>query len=134
VSRLLWAGLGAAGGIYAYRRGNQVWEEAKERGFAGNASVLASTASAVLNHSKHALAQAQATKDAEIAEARIAQILSNNPTMATASGPIRDQDIRDGVSVADPQYLEPSLGRRASARLIQVGRATAGPVRQRYSA
>nr|MCH9815451.1 hypothetical protein [Actinomycetes bacterium] len=85
MSRLLWAGLGAAGGIYAYRRGTQAWEEAKERGFAGNASVLAATASSMLNHSRNALAEAQAAKDAEISEARIAELVAANARLAQAA-------------------------------------------------
>ena len=128
MSRLLWAGLGAAGGIYAYRRGTQAWEEAKERGFAGNASVLAATASSMLNHSRNALAEAQAAKDAEISEARIAELVAANARLAQAAPQPTE------VTITDPQRPEPSLGRRASARLVQVGRGRVAPQRQRYSA
>ena len=128
MSRLLWAGLGAAGGIYVYRRGTQAWEEAKERGFAGNASVLAATASSMLNHSRNALAEAQAAKDAQISEARIAELVAANARLAQAAPQPAE------VAITDPQRPEPSLGRRASARLVQVGRGRVAPQRQRYSA
>ena len=70
MSRLLWVGVGAAGGIYLYRRGNRAWDEAKERGLAGNAAVVASSASTMLHHVKRTLAEAQEAKDAEMAEDR----------------------------------------------------------------
>ena len=42
MSRLLWLGIGAAGGIYTYRRGQRVWDRAKERGWGGSATLVAS--------------------------------------------------------------------------------------------
>lgn len=48
VSRIVWVGVGAAGGIFVYRRGQRVWLEAKDRGVAGNATVLAAAATAML--------------------------------------------------------------------------------------
>lgn len=48
MSRLLWVGVGAAGGIYAYRRGQRAWNTAKDRGVAGNMTVAAATASTLL--------------------------------------------------------------------------------------
>jgi hypothetical protein len=48
MSRLLWVGVGAAGGIYTYRKGQRAWDRAKERGVGGNAAVVAAaTTSAV---------------------------------------------------------------------------------------
>ena len=44
MSRLVWVALGAAGGVYAYRRGQRLLEEARERGVVG--SVQAATGSA----------------------------------------------------------------------------------------
>lgn len=82
MSRLLWAGVGAAGGIYLYRRGNRAWDDAKERGVAGNAAVIASSASTMLNHAKRTLSEAQEAKDAEMAEDQVAAL------------PIREQDIQ----------------------------------------
>lgn len=35
-------GIGAAGGIYTYRRGQRVWDRAKERGWGGSATLVAS--------------------------------------------------------------------------------------------
>lgn len=77
MSRLLWVGVGAAGGIYLYRRGNRAWDEAKERGLAGNAAVFASSASTMLNHAKRSLADAQDVKDAEMAEDRLMRLPLN---------------------------------------------------------
>lgn len=44
MSRLVWVALGAAGGVYAYRRGQRLLDEARERGIVG--SVQAATGSA----------------------------------------------------------------------------------------
>lgn len=79
MSRIVWMGVGAAGGIYLYRRGNRTWDEAKERGLAGNAAVLASSASTMLNHAKRALAEAQDAKDIEIAEDRMLDMPTRVP-------------------------------------------------------
>ena len=43
MSRLIWMGVGAAGGIYVYRHGQKVWERTKERGVAGNTAVITRT-------------------------------------------------------------------------------------------
>jgi len=48
MSRLIWVGVGAAGGIYGYRRGQRAWDRAKKRGPGGTAAVMfAATTSAV---------------------------------------------------------------------------------------
>lgn len=49
MARLLWVGIGAAGGIYTYRRGQQAWDRAKERGVGGTAAVLAATTTSALH-------------------------------------------------------------------------------------
>ena len=49
MARLLWVGIGAAGGIYAYRRGQQAWDRAQERGVGGTAAVLAATTTSALH-------------------------------------------------------------------------------------
>ena len=43
MSRLVWMGVGAAGGILVYRRGAQAWERTKERGVAGNTAAITRT-------------------------------------------------------------------------------------------
>lgn len=43
MSRLIWMGVGAAGGIYAYRHGQKAWERTKERGVAGNTAAITRT-------------------------------------------------------------------------------------------
>lgn len=47
MSRLVWVGIGAAGGIMAYRHSQRVWERTKERGVAGNTAAVTRTAAAV---------------------------------------------------------------------------------------
>ena len=47
MSRVIWVAVGAAGGIYAYRRGQRALDEAKARGFVGNVQVAAGTAASV---------------------------------------------------------------------------------------
>lgn len=96
MSRLLWVGVGAAGGIYLYRRGNRAWDGAKERGVAGNAAVIASSASTMLNHAKRTLAEAQEAKDAEMAEDRVV-VLPGRESKASA---FRD---RTAPSARDPR-------------------------------
>lgn len=44
MGRMIWVALGAAGGVYAYRRGSRLLEEARQRGLVG--SVQAATGSA----------------------------------------------------------------------------------------
>lgn len=47
MSRVFWLGVGAVGGVVAYRRGQRAIEGAKERGFVGNLSLAADVTSAV---------------------------------------------------------------------------------------
>ena len=47
MSRMVWVGVGAAGGILVYRRGQRVWERTKERGVAGNTAAITRTAAAM---------------------------------------------------------------------------------------
>jgi hypothetical protein len=44
VRRLFWTAVGAAGGIYLYRRGTRALEEARERGMAGTVQAATGTA------------------------------------------------------------------------------------------
>ncbi|MGI9196423.1 MAG: hypothetical protein ACR2KE_03075 [Candidatus Nanopelagicales bacterium] len=44
MGRMIWVALGAAGGVYAYRRGQRLLDEARERGVVG--SMQAATGSA----------------------------------------------------------------------------------------
>lgn len=53
MSRLLWVGAGAIGGIYAYRKGQDAWEDAKARGVTGSASVIAAATSNLLAKARH---------------------------------------------------------------------------------
>lgn len=48
MGRMFWTGVGAAGGIYAYRRGTRVVEGVKVRGAWGTAQVVATAALALL--------------------------------------------------------------------------------------
>jgi hypothetical protein len=47
MSRTFWVVVGAAGGIYAYRRGQRAVTDAKERGFVGNVQVATDTVASV---------------------------------------------------------------------------------------
>ncbi len=46
MARLVWVAVGAAGGIYAYKRATAALEDARERGVVGNVNAAATTASA----------------------------------------------------------------------------------------
>jgi hypothetical protein len=98
VSRLLWVGVGAAGGIYLYRRGNRAWDEAKERGVAGNAAILASSASSMLNHAKRTLVEVQEAKDAKIVQDRAIE----SPRAQAGQAP---SQVQQRVLVPDPQRV-----------------------------
>lgn len=58
MSRLVWVGVGAVGGIYVYRRGQRVWQDAKDRGVAGNITILTTAATAMLAKDGSATADA----------------------------------------------------------------------------
>lgn len=109
MSRLLWAGAGAIGGIYLYRKGQHAWDDAKERGVAGNASKLASTTSMLLNHARRSLAEAQADKDAELADEHVIQL------PVTGHQPGMTYEVR-AVPVPMEQGRARRSGRSTSAR------------------
>ena len=61
--RMVWATLGAAGGIYAYRKGQQWWVTAREQGATLTAQQLALNAAAVANSVRNTLAKAHTGTD-----------------------------------------------------------------------
>lgn len=58
MSRGFWVVVGAAGGIYAYRRGTRAVDTARERGLVGNVQAAAGTASALAGGASRLLALA----------------------------------------------------------------------------
>lgn len=50
---MFWVGVGAVGGIYAYRKGERVYAAAKERGLAGSAQLVATTTMGALVNLRH---------------------------------------------------------------------------------
>ena len=56
--RLFWTAVGAAGGIYAYRRGTRAVQQARARGLVGNLQTAAGTAAAVATQTRALLALA----------------------------------------------------------------------------
>lgn len=85
MSRLLWMGIGAAGGIYVYRKGQRTWERAKVRGVAGNATMLAATA---------AQWYARGLAGAELGAA----------SGSGAAAPLHPTSERDGAATATPTF------------------------------
>jgi hypothetical protein len=123
VSRLLWAGVGAVGGIYLYRKGQHTWDDAKERGVAGNAAALASTTSSLLNHARRGLTEAQAEKDAQLADERVIQL------------PVRDHQPGMTYEVRAVPAVTGQARPQKVSRLITSGRtAKSAFQRQRSSA
>lgn len=59
MSRLVWVGIGAAGGIYAYRKSQRAWGRTKERGVAGTATLAAHTAARWYGQVRDATLEAQ---------------------------------------------------------------------------
>lgn len=78
MSRLLWVGIGAAGGIYTYRRGQRAWDRAKERGWSGTASVLMSATASALQTARLQLIEQDAARNAQ-------QQLTLTPTNITTT-------------------------------------------------
>jgi hypothetical protein len=115
MSRLLWVGVGAAGGIYAYRKGQRAWDTAKERGVAGNAAVVVNAASSLL-------AQMRAAEEAGTTispgTARIIDITDD--TLARRRSALRFPAGMDPTAPASAAVVEPirpaARGRSRSSR------------------
>jgi hypothetical protein len=60
---MVWATIGAAGGIYAYRKGQQWWITAREQGATLTAQQLAMNAAAMAQSVRSTLAKANATSE-----------------------------------------------------------------------
>lgn len=118
MSRLVWVGIGAAGGIYAYRRGQRVWERTKERGVAGNTAAITRTATAVYRGIR-AADQEDAVVDLT-GQATTARVIEVDPIVMNQAG----DDVAD---TADVQTGGGGGGRAgsAAARLLGTYRRTA---------
>ena len=66
--RLLWLGVGAAVGVYAYRRGQQWWVDAREQGVTVTAQQISAAAIGVVGAMGRA---AQSSGDSGVVRARI---------------------------------------------------------------
>jgi hypothetical protein len=60
MSRIVWVGVGAIGGVIAYRRGQRALNDARERGLVGNVQHAALTISSVANGANKLIALAGA--------------------------------------------------------------------------
>ena len=60
MSRIVWVGVGAIGGVIAYRRGQRALNDARERGLVGNVQHAAVTISSVANGANKLIALAGA--------------------------------------------------------------------------
>ena len=78
MSRLLWVGIGAAGGIYTYRRGQRAWDRAKERGWSGTASILMAATASALQTARLQLIEQDAIRDSQ-------RQLTVTPTQSTVN-------------------------------------------------
>jgi hypothetical protein len=58
VRRLFWVAVGAAGGIWAYRRGGEALDNARERGVVGNIAVATATVGKVAGTATRVIAVA----------------------------------------------------------------------------
>lgn len=56
--RLFWVAVGAAGGIWAYRRGGEALDNARERGVIGNVALATATAGKVATKATQVMALA----------------------------------------------------------------------------
>ncbi|MEI8082609.1 MAG: hypothetical protein WCI74_12265, partial [Actinomycetes bacterium] len=60
MSRIVWVGVGAIGGVIVYRRGQRAVNEARDRGLVGNVQHAALTISSVANGANRLIALASA--------------------------------------------------------------------------
>lgn len=62
VRRLVWTAIGAAGGIWAYRKGSELVEQARVQGVALTIQQVALTATQTVNHVSSTFAQRSARR------------------------------------------------------------------------
>lgn len=55
MGRMLWVAVGAAGGVLAYRRGQQLLQGARERGLVGSVQVATGTAAGLAGQARTAI-------------------------------------------------------------------------------
>lgn len=85
VGRLIWVAVGAAGGVYVYRRGQRLIEEAREKGVVG--SVTAATGSAAgLAASARSLLAARAATGGQTRPTSPGRVAPSSGSSGSASG------------------------------------------------
>jgi hypothetical protein len=125
MSRLVWVGVGAAGGIYGYRRGQRAWGRAKERGPAGTAAVMFAATTSAVHAARVAILDPYGTAPAATA----AQ--SANPLAGPAPDRAERVDVWSGAPL--PPHAAPVQPRRggvgaAALRLaVRAARSSARP-------
>ncbi len=70
VSRIFWVGVGAAGGIFAYRKANETISGVRERTLRENLTKVARTASNVAASARYLAALTADDKDADVVDIR----------------------------------------------------------------
>jgi len=63
--RTFWVALGAAGGVLAYRRGQQLWEDAREKGVVGSMQAASGSAASLATSARGLMAALGGTGRAE---------------------------------------------------------------------
>lgn len=104
----MWVGVGAAGGIYAYRRSQKAWERTKERGVAGNTAAITRTATAIY----------RGIRDAEQPEAL------DLTQQATTSRIVTSDAASDTPRVIQPELIDPQTPRQSRSQQPASGAAT----------
>lgn len=69
MSRMIWVALGAAGGIIAYRKGQQVAEEARKRGVVGSLQAASGSAAGLAQGTRSLVGKALAPTPTSQADA-----------------------------------------------------------------
>ncbi len=85
MSRLVWVALGAAGGVYAYRRGQRLLEEARERGVVGSVQAATGSATSLATAARGLLAGTASAPPTSARSGRPASDASPGPTGAAAA-------------------------------------------------
>lgn len=88
MARLVWVAVGAAGGIYVYKRASAAVEDARQRGVVGNVNAAATTASAFVGSVRQLVTMSDA--DAPQSGARVQRRNGAATAMRFEPYPVRD--------------------------------------------
>lgn len=79
MAKMVWVAVGAAGGIYAYRKSTAAWEQVRGNGFVGGAQVATTAAASLLGQVRPAVGQNSDSARSAIVRRPNAQSVATSP-------------------------------------------------------